>query len=135
MYRSLLLAVLAVQSIAAPAPDVAITKPKQKTTAPLPQFKRATIIANVTQPSIDRDSCGSARIGNRAFWTCRDTMAYNVTLQEDVLPIAANTGGWTDLTPTGPLISNKGNTVGVASSGNNSIHLMYGTNPMNLQQP
>lgn len=134
MHVSLLFIALAAQSLAVPTD--AMTKDhtieSRQSYSALPKLKRATIIANVTQPSIDRDSCGSCRIGNRAFWTCRDTQRYDLASMEDVLPLAANTGGWTNVTTTGPLISSKNNPVGVASSGNNSIYLMYGTNPNNL---
>lgn len=136
MHRSILLLIaLATFSLGAPAEPISkdhTLESRQSYSPTLPQLKRATIIANVTQPSIDRDSCGSSRIGSRAFWTCRDTLKYDAVQMKGVLPLAANTGGWTDLTATGPLLSSKANPVGVASSGNNTIHLMYGTDPNNL---
>lgn len=135
MHKSLLLIALAAQSLAAPT-EQPMSKGDsielRQSCSAVPQLKRANIIANVTQPSIDRDSCGSSRISSRAFWTCRDALRYDPVSMKGVLPLAANTGGWTDLTTTGPLISSAGNPVGVASSGNNSIHLMYGTNPEQL---
>lgn len=134
MHKSLLFVALAAQSLAAPTPygsDNSTIDPRQ--TSPLPQLKRATILANVTQPSVDRDSCGSSRIGSRAFWTCRDTLRYDPVSMKGVLPLAANTAAWTDLTSTGPLISKSKNPIGVASNGNNSIHLMYGTDQNNLK--
>lgn len=125
MYTPLLLLALAAQSLAAPTQLTTNedTIESRQTSAVLPQLKRATILANVTQPSVDRDSCGSSRIGNRAFWTCRDTLRYDAKSGRGVLPLAANTGGWSDLTTTGPLISKSNNAVGVASSGKNPIRM------------
>lgn len=68
MLDMLLLPLLAASALAAPQQ----TTP----TGVRPQFKSAKYVGNVTDPSLDRDSCGSTRIGSRAFWTCRDTMAF-----------------------------------------------------------
>lgn len=135
MHKSLLFLALAAQSFAAPTtqpiPEDNILETRQ--TSYLPQLKRATILANVTQPSVDRDSCGSSRIGTRVFWTCRDTLRYDAQSGRGVLPLAASTAAWSDRLNTGPKITSSNNPVGVASTGKNPIHLMYGTDANNLQ--
>lgn len=119
MGKYLLLAALAAQAMAAPAEQLEIRQAK------MPQLQSATYIGNVTDPNLDRDSCGSVRIGTRAFWTCRDTMVNKNGVS--VLPVISNTVAWTDLNAKGgPVIKTTGNPVGVASTGTSPILQMYG---------
>ncbi|KXT03640.1 hypothetical protein AC579_1586 [Pseudocercospora musae] len=114
MLKLLLPAALAVQVFAAPTEPIARR-------AVTPVFKSATVLGNLTDPTKDRDSCGSTRIGSRAFWTCRDTMAW--ANNADVLPVYANTAAWTT---GGATVSTKNNAVGAGSTGSNPILPMNG---------
>ncbi|ORY59112.1 uncharacterized protein BCR38DRAFT_412828 [Pseudomassariella vexata] len=49
-------------------------------------------IGLVEDPKLNRDSCTSTRIGNRDFWTCRDSMSYSASS----LPIWTSTASWTN---------------------------------------
>ncbi|KAI0485834.1 hypothetical protein F4859DRAFT_512027 [Xylaria cf. heliscus] len=64
-----------------------------------PTVKSATILGNVADPAINRDSCGSARIGNRAIWTCRDSQPYSNGVP--VLPIWSSSASWTNFNGDG----------------------------------
>ncbi|CAK1354844.1 hypothetical protein CB0940_01353 [Cercospora beticola] len=112
MLDMLLLPLLAASALAAPQQ----TTP----TGVRPQFKSAKYVGNVTDPSLDRDSCGSTRIGSRAFWTCRDTMAF--INGESKFPIYMNTAAWS---PLGAGVVSSG-PVGAGSTGKNAILQMYG---------
>lgn len=102
----------------------------------MPQFKSATVLGNVTDPALDRDSCGSVRIGSRAFWTCRDTEVYNAQTGQGQLPIIVTTAGWTDSIAKvgGPAVKTTGGTKGAASNGTNPILQMYGNNPSTIKE-
>ncbi|TRX90441.1 hypothetical protein FHL15_008610 [Xylaria flabelliformis] len=65
-----------------------------------PTVKSATVIGNVADPAINRDSCGSTRIGNRAFWTCRDSQPYN-SAGVPVLPIWSSSASWSNFNADG----------------------------------
>jgi hypothetical protein len=73
-------------------------------------------------PVIDRDSCGSSRFGDRAFWTCRDSEPYDSN-GIPTLPIWSSSASWTDFDADGtPLLQE------VDSPGFNGTGLlMYGT--------
>lgn len=62
------------------------------------------VLGNVSDLSITRDSCGSARFGNReALWTCHDSQPYSNGVP--VLPIWSSSASWTDFASDGtPLI-------------------------------
>ena len=90
-----------------------------------PQLKQATYVANVTDPSVSRDSCGSTQIGDRTFWTCRDTMLYDASTEKCTFPMITNTASWTNMSSGGPDIQ-QGGPAGVGSTGSNSILQMYG---------
>ncbi|KAK4498404.1 hypothetical protein PRZ48_011062 [Zasmidium cellare] len=127
MFNHILLAACLAQTYASPlTPRAAVT----------PQVKSATYLGNVTDPALDRDSCGSVRIGTRAFWTCRDTMVYNTQSGQDQLPIIVSTAGWTDAVANtgGPAIKTTGGTVGAASNGKGPILQMYGNNVNSLKE-
>lgn len=133
----LLLAVLAVQTSALPTWDLldditSILRPRAAT----PQVKTVTYIANVTDPALNRDSCGSVRLGKRVLWTCRDTMYYNAATKQSQFPIYVSTAGWTNLSNAGgPAIKKTGGPVGAGSTGKNAIVQMYGNpNPTGLKE-
>lgn len=61
-----------------------------------PSVKGTPEILGLAQdPSINRDSCGSTRFGNRAFWTCRDSQPFD-TNGTPTLPIYSSSASWTD---------------------------------------
>lgn len=96
-----------------------------------PRVVNVTYVANVTDPALTRDSCGSARIGNRVLWTCRDTQIFSNGNKFDMkiqsLPITPNSASWTDLKSEGaPMIAT--GEPGAGSSGMNPILTMYGGN-------
>ena len=93
-----------------------------------PQVASVKLIANVTDPKVTRDSCGSVRIGDRALWTCRDTETWNKASGEGELPLIANTASWTDFDQDGTPKIQTG-PIGADSDGNNQILLMYGGHP------
>ncbi|KAI0416478.1 hypothetical protein F5X98DRAFT_343996 [Xylaria grammica] len=65
-----------------------------------PTVKNATVIGNVADPAIHRDSCGSTRIGDRAFWTCRDSQPYDSN-GVPTLPIWASSASWSGFNDDG----------------------------------
>ncbi|KAI8955280.1 hypothetical protein F4801DRAFT_602871 [Xylaria longipes] len=65
-----------------------------------PTVKSATVVGNVADPAINRDSCGSTRIGTRAFWTCRDSQPYDSN-GVPILPIWASSASWSDFNADG----------------------------------
>lgn len=96
-----------------------------------PRAVNATYVANVTDPSLTRDSCGSVRVGNRVLWTCRDTQLFNKSdMKIQTLPITPNSASWSDLNAGGGPKIAPGET-GAASSGTNPILTMYGGNAPN----
>ena len=93
-----------------------------------PQFKDVKIVANVTNPNLDRDSCGSVKMGNRAFWTCRDTQYRMPGNDTWSLPFT-NSAGWTDYNDDGSPKIQKGAPIGPGSTGDNNVLLMTGPYP------
>ncbi|OKL58721.1 hypothetical protein UA08_06313 [Talaromyces atroroseus] len=81
------------------------------------------LIGNVSDPTIDRDSCCSARFGSRELWTCRDSQPYANGVP--TLPIYSSSASWTEFSSDGtPLIQSwtdaAGNTeTGLLCSGDN----------------
>ncbi|EIW80655.1 hypothetical protein CONPUDRAFT_16453, partial [Coniophora puteana RWD-64-598 SS2] len=70
----------------------------------------------VNDPTLNRDSCGSALIGGRVLWTCRDTQTVDSS-GVNALPIISTTASWTDLNAQGqPSLS--GNTYSMYGSNN-----------------
>lgn len=63
--------------------------------------------------SLNRDSCGSVRIGDRALWTCRDTGRYD-SGGNPVNPLWSSSAAWTnfgaDGTPQLTMYSNRDET-------------------------
>lgn len=58
------------------------------------------VLGNVTDPTIDRDSCVSVRFGDRTFWTCRDSQPYDSS-GAPILPVYSSSASWTDFNSTG----------------------------------
>jgi hypothetical protein len=81
------------------------------------------LLGNVSDPTIDRDSCCSARFGSRELWTCRDSDPYANGVP--TLPIYSSSASWTEfVSGNTPLISTwtdaAGNTeTGLLCSGDN----------------
>ncbi|KAL7961128.1 hypothetical protein V8C34DRAFT_36392 [Trichoderma compactum] len=94
----------------------------------MPQAKSATILANVTDPDLSRDSCGSVKMGFRTLWTCRDT-AIRIPGTNQFAFVFANTAGWTDHQQDEAPAIQEGGPVGAGSDGTNSILLMKGPRP------
>lgn len=59
------------------------------------------ILGLVSDPRYNRDSGGSARFGNRTFWTYRDTQLRENNGKIQALPIIASTGSWSDYNADG----------------------------------
>ncbi|KAM0248247.1 hypothetical protein ACHAQJ_009536 [Trichoderma viride] len=93
-----------------------------------PQAKSATRLANVTDPDVSRDSCGSVKMGSRTFWTCRDT-AIRIPDTDQYGYVFTNTVGWTDNGSDGAPAIQAGGPVGAGSDGTNDILLMKGPRP------
>lgn len=125
--------VLVVAGLLAPALCSPTPVKAARQAAVSPQIASATLLANVTDPSVSRDSCGSSRIGNRLLWTCRDTETYDVSTGQATDPLNVNTASWTNFnSDAGPDI-NAGGPVGAGSSGANEILQMYGGSPQSSQ--
>ncbi|KAI0871592.1 hypothetical protein GGS24DRAFT_470777 [Hypoxylon argillaceum] len=92
----MLLACLLLRSLFLPEVSSAILHKRVFT----PTVKNATLIGNVADPAINRDSCGSTRISNRAFWTCRDSQPYDSN-GVPVLPIWASSASWSNFNTDG----------------------------------
>ncbi|KAI5363048.1 hypothetical protein Slin15195_G104250 [Septoria linicola] len=121
---------LLVLALAAPIPQNSTPAGYSNTIAP--RMKTATYVANITDPALTRDSCGSSRIGDRVFWTCRDTQAYDVAAgKAQALPIMTNTAAWTDLKSEGGPKLGAG-PAGAASDGIKPILQMYGGDAMTM---
>ncbi|KAL7793232.1 hypothetical protein V8C37DRAFT_378868 [Trichoderma ceciliae] len=94
----------------------------------MPQAKSATVLANVTDPDVSRDSCGSVKMGPRALWTCRDT-SIRIPGTDHYGFVFTNTVGWTDYRGDGAPAIQAGGPVGAGSGGTNNILLMKGPRP------
>ncbi|UKZ49401.1 hypothetical protein TrVGV298_003648 [Trichoderma virens] len=94
----------------------------------MPQAKSATVLANVTDPDLSRDSCGSVKMGSRTLWTCRDT-SVRIPGTNQFAYVFANTAGWTDHQQDDAPAIQVGGPVGAGSDGANSILLMNGPRP------
>ncbi|KAI1323830.1 hypothetical protein F5Y16DRAFT_329474 [Xylariaceae sp. FL0255] len=68
--------------------------------ASIPTVQSATVIGNVADPSLNRDSCGSSLIGSRSIWTCRDTQGYDSSGVPD-LPVWSSSASWTNFNSDG----------------------------------
>ncbi|RFU72222.1 hypothetical protein TARUN_10038 [Trichoderma arundinaceum] len=93
-----------------------------------PQAKSTTILANVTDPDLSRDSCGSVKMGSRTLWTCRDT-SIRIPGTGEYGFVFTNTVGWTDNRPDGAPAIQAGGPVGAGSDGANDVLLVKGPRP------
>lgn len=85
----------------------------------------AVVIANVTDPSLSRDSCGSTLIGSRVLWVCRDTKGYKND-GEGPGHIVPNSASWSDVNSDGtPRIVHNA-PAGSGSNHSNPVVLLYG---------
>ncbi len=92
-----------------------------------PKLKSFTVLGNVTDPSLNRDSCGSTKFGSKVFWACRDT---NVVLDNgNYFGLWASSAGWTEYASDGKPALKKGGAVGPGSTGSNTILPMKGPKP------
>ncbi|ORY35082.1 hypothetical protein BCR39DRAFT_516690 [Naematelia encephala] len=74
-----------------------------------PQLASATLLGDVVDPNLQRDSCGSVKWDTRVLWTCRDTeilvnqsvslLVYNNTLAAFISSSASYTNFKADGTP------------------------------------
>ncbi|KAI1821710.1 hypothetical protein F4861DRAFT_532775 [Xylaria intraflava] len=60
-----------------------------------PTVKSATVVGNVADPNINRDSCGSTGLDNRVLWTCRDSQPYGSD-GTPILPLWASSASWSN---------------------------------------
>jgi hypothetical protein len=65
-----------------------------------PTVKNATVKGIVADPVINRDSCGSTRIGTCAFWTCRDSQPYDSN-GIPTLPLWSSSASWSNFNADG----------------------------------
>lgn len=93
-----------------------------------PQAKGITVLANVTDPSLSRDSCGSVNMGARTLWTCRDT-SIRVADTDQYAYVFTNSASWTDNRGDGAPDIQVGGPAGAGSDGTNNILLMKGPRP------
>ncbi|KAL7945153.1 hypothetical protein V8C42DRAFT_71607 [Trichoderma barbatum] len=130
LFLAALLATWATQAAPIQYEDEKVFVISQKPTLPhyRPQAKSATVLANVTDPDLSRDSCGSVKLGSRTLWTCRDT-SIRIPDTDQFGYVFANTVGWTDHRRDGAPAIQQGGPVGAASDGTNSILLMKGPRP------
>ncbi|KAL9529254.1 hypothetical protein SMMN14_06893 [Sphaerulina musiva] len=68
----------------------------------IPKVKREPeILGLVGDPSLNRDSGGSVRFGDRVLWTYRDTQLCNHNGSVNMLPIITSTASWSDYDANG----------------------------------
>lgn len=58
------------------------------------------VLGLVTNPSLNRDSCGSVRFQDRDFWTCRDTQTNDANGNPE-LQVVSSTASWTKINDDG----------------------------------
>lgn len=58
------------------------------------------VLGLVTDPRLNRDSCGSVRFQDRDFWTCRDTQHFDDNGNPE-LQIVSSSASWTKFYPDG----------------------------------
>ncbi|KAJ5820343.1 hypothetical protein N7474_005934 [Penicillium riverlandense] len=65
-----------------------------------PKVKTAQVVGLLSDSTLNRDSCGSAKFGDRALWVCRDSQHYGSNGVPD-LPLFTSSASWTDIIPGG----------------------------------
>lgn len=84
-----------------------------------PQLLSATFVGNMTDATLNRDSCAASLFNGRALWTCRDTQP--VVNGQAGLPVSASSASWTAMSGGLPVASN-----GIlAATGNNDNKPFY----------
>ncbi|KAK6076672.1 hypothetical protein SCUP234_07067 [Seiridium cupressi] len=83
----------------------------------------------VQDPTINRDSCGSSRYGDRSLWVCRDSQPYDSD-GVPILPIWSSSASWTDFESDGtPVLqeidSPAGNRIGLLMYGESDEQPFY----------
>lgn len=85
------------------------------------------LLGLISDPSLNRDSGGSARFGDRLLWTYRDTQLVGHDGKVQALPIITSTASWTDLDPRGtPSLQSVGAN---ANKLNTTVLRQYGDTP------
>lgn len=64
-----------------------------------PTVQSYQILGDVSDPSLNRDSCGSSKVGDRLLWTCRDTQNRNGDSLSG--PVYSTSAAWTNLNSDG----------------------------------
>ena len=52
-------------------------------------------LGNISESGLNRDSCGSVRVGDRVLWTCRDTQPYDAN-GIPTFPVWSSSAAWTN---------------------------------------
>lgn len=68
-------------------------KPHPKFTWP-PKVQSAEILGNASDDTVNRDSCGTTRVFNRALWVCRDTQPNVAPYHPLVYPVYSSSASW-----------------------------------------
>ncbi|EIW79522.1 hypothetical protein CONPUDRAFT_137859 [Coniophora puteana RWD-64-598 SS2] len=79
------------------------------------------VLGVVNDPTLNRDSCGSALIGGRVLWTCRDTQITDAS-GVHAFPVISSTSSWTDLDAWGHPALNDGT---LPMYGNNNLQKTF----------
>ena len=61
-----------------------------------PTVKSAEILGNASDDTVNRDSCGTARIFDRALWVCRDTQPNLAPGHPQLYPVYSSSASWAD---------------------------------------
>lgn len=89
------------------------------------------VLGIVSNPLLNRDSCGSVRFQGRDFWTCRDTQTFDEN-GKPTLPVVSSTAGWTKFYPDGtPYLETfpDGTTLGLLMGGNYNGQVFFTLQP------
>ncbi|MCJ1448642.1 MAG: hypothetical protein MMC23_009159 [Stictis urceolatum] len=69
----------------------------------IPKVKgQPAVVGTAIDPSLNRDSCASTKIGGRALWTCRDTQQFDPDKSLDE-QIVSSSASWSDFNDDGSL--------------------------------
>lgn len=66
-----------------------------------PTVKSAEILGNASDDKVNRDSCGTIRIFDRALWVCRDTQPNISPGQPHIYPVYASSASWANFNQDG----------------------------------
>ncbi|KAJ5832660.1 hypothetical protein N7474_000971 [Penicillium riverlandense] len=79
------------------------------------------VLGLVTDPSLDRDSCGSAKFNDRVLWVCRDTQNWGPN-GLPTFPLITSSASWTEYNSHG------GPRLVTPAGADTAEYLMYGDN-------